>query len=318
MSDCITASAPGKVVLWGEYAVLAGAPAAVLAIDRRAFCRIIRRRQGYRLSTLGFVSPVVESSTLQIDELPVSAALFAHAAAALERPLPDGLEISLDTSDFHRQQEKLGIGSSAAAMVACYGALCAITGETARLDRAIAAHQAFQGSGSGLDVAAAFAGGLIRYQQGQTLPLTLPTSLVLLFVFVGKGLATGRQLGSFSAWRKMGDLQALDALVAAVDPLFDFPLSQQSWRDYIQRLEALDNAAGLGIFSSEHRQLQQLARSLDLLYKPCGAGGGDIGMAIATNTQEEAALDRFRRESATLGFVPLQLTGTTHGLQVAR
>ena len=31
-----SASAPGKIVLWGEYAVLADAPAAVMAVSSRA------------------------------------------------------------------------------------------------------------------------------------------------------------------------------------------------------------------------------------------------------------------------------------------
>ena len=34
------ASAPGKVVLSGEYAVLDGAPAVCMAVDRRAIARV--------------------------------------------------------------------------------------------------------------------------------------------------------------------------------------------------------------------------------------------------------------------------------------
>ena len=40
MTECIVASAPGKVVLSGEYAVLDGAPAICMAVDRRARVRI--------------------------------------------------------------------------------------------------------------------------------------------------------------------------------------------------------------------------------------------------------------------------------------
>ena len=36
MTRTVVASAPGKIVLSGEYAVLAGAPAIVMAVDRRA------------------------------------------------------------------------------------------------------------------------------------------------------------------------------------------------------------------------------------------------------------------------------------------
>ena len=36
----VAASAPGKLILIGEYAVLFGAPAAVMAVNRRASVRI--------------------------------------------------------------------------------------------------------------------------------------------------------------------------------------------------------------------------------------------------------------------------------------
>ena len=316
MPEVVRASAPGKVVLWGEYAVLADAPAAVLAINRRAVCSIAPRKTGYCLHTLGFVSPIAEVATLQIDQVPVSAALFAHAASALARPLPDGLDITLDTTDFHRQEEKLGIGSSAAALVACYGAMCALTGEDVCLDRAIAAHRAFQGSGSGLDVAAAMTGGVIRFQSGQTQSLDLPDGLRFAFVFSGRGIATGKQLGSFSKWRQRGDTLALQALAGAATSLFDAMANKRHWETYVEALQQLDNAAELGIYNNAHRQLAALSGSLGLVYKPCGAGGGDVGMAVGFDPDDHALLREFIELCATKDFMPLDLTGTPHGLYV--
>ena len=40
MMDVIETSAPGKLVLLGEYSVLFGAPAIVAAVDRRAIVRL--------------------------------------------------------------------------------------------------------------------------------------------------------------------------------------------------------------------------------------------------------------------------------------
>lgn len=316
MTEIVRTSAPGKVVLWGEYAVLVDAPAAVLAINRRALCTITPRRSGFNLRTLGFVSPATEVATLQFDHVPASAALFAHAASALTRPLPDGLDITLDTKDFHRFEEKLGIGSSAAALVACYGAMCALTGEVASVDRAIAAHRAFQGSGSGLDVAAAMTGGVIRFQSGLARPLELPDNVRFAFVFSGQGINTGKQLGSFSQWRQGGDPRPLQVLADAATSLFDAVSSKRCWEIYVDALRHLDNAARLGIYSDTHRQLAQLSGSLGLVYKPCGAGGGDVGMAIGFDPDDHALLRQFTTLCIANDFMPLDLTGTPHGLHV--
>ncbi len=296
--------------------MLADAPAAVLAINRRAVCTIASRKSGFCLRTMGFTSPAAVVASLQVELVPASAALFAYAASALTRPLPDGLDIMLDTSDFHRHDEKLGIGSSAAALVACYGAMCALTGEDARLDRAISAHRAFQGSGSGLDVAAAITGGVIRFQSGQARPLKLPDHVGFAFVFSGKGSATGKQLGSFSQWRQRGDTQPLQVLADAATGLFDAVPNKRSWEIYVEALQQLDSAAGLRIYNDSHRQLAQLSGSLGLVYKPCGAGGGDVGMAIGFNPDDHALLKKFTELCAANDFMPLDLTGTPHGLHV--
>lgn len=316
MPDVVRASAPGKVVLWGEYAVLADAPAAVQAVDRRAVCTIASRNSGFRLRTRGFVSPDLDVERLQTDAVPASAALFAYAANALTRPLPNGLDITLDTTDFHRHHEKLGIGSSAAALVACYGAMCALTTEEPSLDRAILAHRAFQGSGSGLDVAAAMTGGVIRFQSGQTKPMELPDHIRFAFVFSGKGVATGRQLGSFSQWRLRGATRPLEVLADAARSVFDSVATKTRWETYVEALQQLDKAAELGIYNDAHRQLDELSRSLGLVYKPCGAGGGDVGMAIGFGANEHVLLNQFANLCATHGFMPLDLTGTPHGLNV--
>ncbi len=125
MPDIVETTAPGKVVLWGEYAVLAGVPAAVMAVDRFATCRITSHKSGFRLHATGFEMKPVDTPDLRETSLPTSARLFAAAASALISTPRENLNIVLDTSTFQGATGKLGIGSSAAALVACYGALAA-------------------------------------------------------------------------------------------------------------------------------------------------------------------------------------------------
>ena len=116
--------APGKLVLTGAYAVLEGAPAIVVAVDRYA---------------------------------------------AVDVASPDDVDVRALHDEAGR---KLGLGSSAASMVASHGAraigrgarTCDRTGVRARIFRdARTAHAQAQGGGSGVDVAASVHGGVLRY-----------------------------------------------------------------------------------------------------------------------------------------------------------
>jgi phosphomevalonate kinase len=52
-----------------------------------------------------------------------------------------------------------------------------------------------------------------------------------------------------------------------------------------------------------------------VVYKPCGAGGGDIGAAFST---DPAALDRFTRTAHIQGYAPIMLETALHGIHVGR
>src|SRR5687767_8580508 len=96
----LIATAPGKLILTGEYAVLAGAPAIVVAVDRRAVAR--------RNATPRGSSPFLLAVAVEIAERRGAADPAARAA----------LEISVDSTAFYDRMTKLGLGSSAAVTVA--------------------------------------------------------------------------------------------------------------------------------------------------------------------------------------------------------
>ena len=92
-------SAPGKLILAGEYAVLRGGIAVVAAVRRRAVARVVPHDPGRVLSPfLDAAARVLESAD-------------AADAAALLRG-----SIEVDTSALHDGPTKLGLGSSAAAI----------------------------------------------------------------------------------------------------------------------------------------------------------------------------------------------------------
>lgn len=291
----VTASAPGKLVLAGEYAVLAGAPALVAAIDRCVTCRLTARQTGHwQLVSRGFEAHCRCRREALGDAAAGPAALVRHALAALGLDwcqLPAHLHVEIDSRPCYRDGAKLGLGSSAAALVAVAAALAALVGRNCELEPLIAAHRAMQGgAGSGLDVAAAWHGGVVRFQHGRAAPVRLPDDLHYALAHAGWSTATPRLVARFESWRRGGPQPALQRLIeraTEVAAAADDTLARLG--AYADALHRLDEVANLGIFSPPHRQGRALAARHGVLYKPCGAGGGDMGIAISDDATALAA-----------------------------
>lgn len=319
----IEASAPGKVVLTGEYAVLAGAPALVAAVDRRVVCRLALRCQGgWRFESKGFAAAETLAKAAVYGAPPNTLAGVARQVLD-ETDAPAHLEIAIDSTACYRRGQKLGVGSSAATVTALATALLALRGETPVLSDLINLHAAFQGGGSGLDVAAAFAGGVIRYQCRRAAPAALPEGLAKLAIFCGEGTATAGRLATFDAWRGDGTPTALRRLTDAAEAVLgrtneagDFA---EAYGDYADALARFDRVAKLGIFGRRHQRLRELAARAGVFYKPCGAGGNDIGLAFSADAQAMTDFARLVRATGRASeeqfeAIPLQFSNT--GVQV--
>ena len=291
----VTASAPGKLVLAGEYAVLAGAPALVAAIDRRVTCRMTTRHGGHwQLVSRGFEARCRCRRDALGDAVAGPAALVGHAGRALGldwRQLPEHLHVEIDSRPCYQDGAKLGLGSSAAALVAVAAALAAFVGRDCELQSLIAAHRAMQGgAGSGLDVAAAWHGGVIRFQNGRVEPARLPDNLHTAFAHAGWSTRTHSLVARFESWRRDREQPALERLMERAAGVFDAGDAMLArLAAYTDALQAMDEAANIGIFSPPHRQGRALAARHGVLYKPCGAGGGDMGIAISDDANALAA-----------------------------
>ena len=305
--------APGKAVLWGEYAVLAGAPAVVVAVNRYAACKV-EEAAAYRFAASGFRAPTVRFKRPPAH--PPSnqpAALLAwHVLDLLGWKRVAPASFLLDSGAFYRQGGKLGLGSSAALSVAVEGVCAHLAGEAPNFQRARQAHRRFQGGqGSGIDVAAAFFGGVLRCQDEGVAPLQpdLPPWRIL---WTGEGASTRQRLGRFSAYVDRGDLSALKRLGVCSERLCEAPAADVV-QEYASALKHLDAAADLGIFTPAHRRAERLASRYNLAYKPCGAGGGDIGAVFAGTADQ---LDEFEDVAAAAGLTILNLEISRHGVEV--
>lgn len=311
-------TAPGKVVLWGEYAVLAGAPAAVMSVNRLASVTLTPQKNRWRFSSRGFLTPGVDKATAEFCRAPAAAMVEAvlnhwgyteYATTVENRPF----SLFTDSSAFfHAAGEKLGIGSSAAVCVATYQALCKWLGRTPALSEAIDIHRSFQGGrGSGLDIAASWHGEVIRFQQDTAEAWQWPEQLHWQIVWTRTSAATAGSLGDFNNWYQQTAHAELDDLADRARALFEQP-DLANLSAYTQQLQVLDNTAELNIFTPEHRRLATIAAAHGLIYKPCGAGGGDIGLACGLDPH---ALQAFATAAGAEQFVPLDLEIARHGVE---
>jgi phosphomevalonate kinase len=338
----IEADAPGKLVVSGEYAVLEGAPAIAVAMPVRAGARVAAAagselvvagdaRWGFRwrdgLPGWDTVPPGGQGRLLE-----ALAATLADDGAALAEPL----RIELDTRAFFRADaagrvRKLGLGSSAALTVALAAALLAYArgGEPASAQAVAAlahrAHRRFQGgAGSGIDVAAAVQGGVVRLDgaDGRTHALRWPPGLAWLAVWSGESASTPALLARLAAFRERdaaqwarhrAELRSIAARIAADWDAAPPAALLESLAGYATALRSLDAAAGIGIVTPAHEQIARLAREAGALYKTSGAGGGDFGLAFAASVP---ALERFAGACRAAGFPTLAGVADDRGVCV--
>ena len=301
----IAASAPGKVVLSGEYAVLDGAPAIAMAVDRRARVRIAAGEPGVAVA-----GPVTPGDTRLFDSVCDTLQLDADEAGA----------VSLDTRAFGTDDSgaKLGFGSSAALTVALAAALARWSGTHCPDDAAYSAHERFQSTpGSGVDIATSRHGGLIEYRREgrQVSQLDWPAGLEIALLFSGVAASTGAMLAKLDpAAVDFDELSAAAGRAAAAWVTGDAAAVVAASRDYAAALGTFDRQYGVGIYEGGHAALLAAADRSGLAYKPCGAGGGDVGAVLGT---DRSGVDAFVAAAADAGFRHVDAKMDRHGIAVS-
>lgn len=316
-------------MLCGEYAVLAGAPAVAAAINRRARVTVqtgaggsatvrtlsdAEREFSFRPGPAGAIEWTDGSAVPLFDKVCQSVGGVPNAV----------IRVTLDTREFFDAESgaKYGFGSSAALSSALALVFGHLKSDTASVDRqAASAHRALQGGkGSGVDIATSIHGGLIEFRTGDNggyRQLTWPEALEWVVVWSGRSASTGEQL------RKLGKIDKGDA--ATRDLLAQSRAVADAWasgnasrvllelQQYTVALRCFSAAMRLGIFDGGHDELQKLAVDAGTVYKPCGAGGGDVGAAFSTDRLQ---LESFATAAGDAGYQVLAVSPDTRGASI--
>jgi phosphomevalonate kinase len=318
-------SAPGKLVLAGEYSVLEGGAAVSVAAGVRANARL-SAAEGSTCELVidpgneSFPFSVAPSGALVWENAPGASGALLQAASGLLQEQGVALtelapfRLALCSREFYRaidgQQVKLGLGSSAAVAVALGTCLQQALGHAVDVQFSLDIHHRFQQQrGSGIDVYTSFHGGVVALRERTRItPLNWPAGLQVVPVWTGTAAATPTklvQLAEFAASSNKVYSRLMQAMKASSSAIV------ASWTaastadvllgvaEFAHHLRALDEAAGIGIWSRMHNELAQLAASCDLVYKPSGAGGGDFGCVFGADTQ---AVADFTLQAESAGY----------------
>lgn len=257
-------SAPGKLVLLGEYAVLEGGRALVAAVNRRA------KGERVPLRTEAQYSEVVKAVVAR-------AGRSGHGL--------DSGGITIDTSAFSDEQgHKLGLGSSSAVAVLATSLITGRGDETV-LEIAVDAHrEASGGEGSGVDVAACYYGGVIaaRKQPSPVIPLaSRMRNLTMSVLFTGTSVSTktfvekARAAAKWAEWCANMKMIAEDGIRAWEQQNELAYLSAVA--RYARAMGGLGRDAGIPIVTEQIDAMIKLAdEARTAALKPSGAGGGDV------------------------------------------
>jgi len=321
ISTHVRASAPGKLMIAGEYAVLDGAPAVMAAADRRVIARVDRHAPA--------LSPFLAAAAAQIENARGDGPA-AHAA----------LHIIVDSSALHESGVKLGLGSSAAATVAAIA--CALAHELPdgphlasaahALDRALvhrlaaAAHgdaQAARGArGSGADIAASTYGGVIELRPHAIRPLAWPADAVIVPFWTGSAADTVALVSAVRAARAARPAAvdaALESIADAARSLIT-AIDDAKATDVIDAIaraasafEHLARATGLELEPEVVVRARDAMRARGGAVKSCGAGGGDVAIAVLPLGADHAGA---RADLRAAGGTPLGIAVGAPGVDI--
>jgi mevalonate kinase len=305
----VVASAPAKVILFGEHFVVYGEPAIVLAIDKRAYAEAERRSdKRLHLHSVNLnLAGCFENGAFKIEQGDAKEAKskFGPVKLAVEKVSEKyGESVGLNIEINSTVPVAAGLGSSAAvaaAVAAAVGALLNV--KMSREDVFQITYEAekiVHGTPSGIDPAISTFGGTLLFQMDTGFkPLEVKTDIPLVIGDTGLERSTRVQVEKVKSVRERYPqvvepimLAAREVVLKAMEALKENDL------ETLGELMDINHALlyGVGVSDESLEWLINAARKAGALgAKLTGAGGGGCMIALAKNEGLGQVLEAIKR-----------------------
>jgi len=280
----VLVSSPGKVILFGEHAVVYGAPALAGAIERRVFVEAERMTpRKVEIISGG------KKSTLSVDKVSENRGRLRYIKRALKIGFESlGEEFGVRLKVKSQLHNASGLGSSAAVSVATLKALFQLGGreiapeELARLGHQVEAQ--VQGSASPTDTAATALGGVLFVGPEGIERVEVKGSLPLMVGCTGISRSTRKQVEKVRRFKE-GYPEVAEPIIEGIEKLTLRARGALEQGDYenlglLMRVnQGLLEALGVG-HPQLSRRINSYLRAGALGAKLTGAGGGGCMVAL--------------------------------------
>jgi phosphomevalonate kinase len=268
----------------------------------------------FLVDDLGEVVPTPGQSDQLLTTMNFAISIISHICKKIKVL---GIDISpfnlqIDTSQFYLKENKLGLGSSAALTVALIVILSFFTGIEKRILSskfdlfrfACETHFRAQGNqGSGIDIAASVNGGINIYnvnwivdEGGDPIKTSIPVieDLFILPVWTGVSASTREFLVQVDKYKVEFESEYIDTMSRLVALSESGCLAYKDKncldlldiiKDYYKVLYDFSCNSKIPIISKIHQRIAEVVHSYGGIYKPSGAGGGDIGLAFSNSKE---------------------------------
>ncbi len=285
-SGHVTASAPGKTILFGEHAVVYGKPAIAAAVDRRAYVKIEKREDTRthvnveELGVSGYLNLKKGTIELEKGEKGRKGILEYIIRSLMKTGTDDGVEVTINLDI----PIGAGLGSSAAVTVATILSSSTINNIKLTMDEiAKIAHQVeleVQGAASPIDTTLSTHGGIIYLSREaeEIIQMDINSEIPIVIGYTSKRGNTGKMVESVR-------------LKMESHPQIMIPI--------LNSLEALTNGAREAMLRDDHRMIGEFMNINQGLLD-----------AMGVNTEELSNMVFAARKSGALGS---KLTGAGGG-----